>query len=51
MRPATVYAMSFCHDEAPKRITVMSSLNETDQLGNTELRDRDDIPLLLEGKK
>jgi hypothetical protein len=27
-----------------RRITVMSSLNETDQLGNTELRDRDDIP-------
>ncbi len=51
MRPAIVYAMSFCHEETPRRITVMSSLNETDQLGNTELRDRDDIPSMLEGKK
>ncbi len=51
MRLATVYAMSFCHEETPRRITVMLSLNATDQLGNTELKDRDDIPLLLEGKK
>jgi hypothetical protein len=49
MRP--LYAMSFCHEETPRRIAVMSSSNETDQLGNTELRDRDDIPLMLEGKK
>ncbi len=51
MRLATVYEMSFCHEETPMRIAVMSSSNETDQLGNTELKDRDDIPLLLEGKK
>jgi hypothetical protein len=43
--------MSFCHEETPRRITVTLSLNETDQLGNTGLRDRDDIPLMLEGKK